>query len=70
MATARHAIRAARQAQGLSIRKLADMAQVDHTYLSRFERGETSEPSARWLRDVAVALGTNLADIAGTGDAA
>ena len=61
MATARHLIRGLRSEQGLSQRKLAELASVDHTYLSRYERGLLSgEPSDRWLRDVAQALGANL----------
>lgn len=61
MATARHLIRGLRREQGLSQRELARLAAVDHTYLSRYEAGQlTSEPSDRWLRDVATALGTNL----------
>jgi transcriptional regulator with XRE-family HTH domain len=63
MATAREVIRDMRKEQKLSIRELARLADVDHTYLSRYERGLTAEPSARWLRDVTQALGRNLADI-------
>lgn len=59
---ARRVIREARLAQGLSIRKLAELAQVDHTHLSRYEKGEAGA-SQRWLRDVCTALGRNLSDI-------
>lgn len=53
-----------RQAQGLSRRELARLAQVDHTYLGRYENGETvNEPSERWLRDVMTALGVNLGEL-------
>jgi transcriptional regulator with XRE-family HTH domain len=48
-----------REQQGLSQRELADRADVDHSYLARFERGQAT-PSHRWLRDVAAALGANL----------
>lgn len=61
MATARHLIKGLRQEHGLSQRELARLADVDHTYLSRFERGVLKkEPTDRWLRDVATALGANL----------
>lgn len=64
MATARHVIKAAREEQGLSIRRLARLADVDHTYLARYEKGETAnEPSPRWLRSVAQALGKNLVEL-------
>lgn len=46
-----------REAQGLSIRELARRAEVDHSYLSRFEAGRLeTEPSRRWLRAVTDAL--------------
>lgn len=51
-----------REAQGISIRELARRADVDHTYLSRFEAGLLDkEPSRRWLRAVTDALGRELA---------
>lgn len=53
-----------REQQGLSQRELADRADVDHSYLARFERGQ-ARPSDRWLRDVAAALGTNLQGLEG-----
>lgn len=54
-----------RKAQNLSIRELARLADVDHSMLSRVERGEV-DPSARWLKEVTTALGQHLAN----GDAA
>lgn len=49
-----------REAQGLSLRKLAEIAHTDAAYLSRVERGERT-PSERWLRSVTQALGTYMA---------
>ena len=56
-------IRTMRQAQGLTQRQLAALADVDHTMLSRVERGQV-EPSSRWLKAVTDALGRNLAGAA------
>lgn len=68
MTTARHLIRGLRREQGLSQRELARLASVDHTYLSRYERGDlATEPSDRWLRDVAFALGANLVHLQNKG---
>lgn len=60
-------VRESREALSLSIRDLASLAAVDHTYLSRFERGQVS-PSRRWLREVSEAIGRQLAIV--NGDAA
>lgn len=57
------AVRKLRETQGLSIRELARAAEVDHSYLSRIESGEAQNPSTRVLRDIAAALGTNLATL-------
>jgi len=53
-----------RKAQDLSIRQLAELAEVNPTMLSQVERG-LREPSPRWLKAVTDALGRHLA-----GDAA
>ena len=64
MANAGHAIKAMRKAQGLTLRELARLAEVEPGYLSMVERG-LRDPSPRWLKSVTDALGTHLA-----GDAA
>lgn len=53
------AIRAMRQAQGLSVRELARLAEVNHSQLSQVERG-LKDPSPRWLKSVTDALGRHL----------
>lgn len=57
-------IKMARNAQKLSIRQLARLADVDHSMLSRVERGEV-DPSARWLKAVTDALGRHMAEQTG-----
>lgn len=59
MGHAGSAIRAMRKAQGLSLRELARMAEVEYAYLSQVERG-LKEPSGRWLKAVTDALGRHL----------
>lgn len=53
------AIRVMRQAQGLTLRQLADKAGTNYSYLSQVERG-AKIPSARWMRSVLDALADNL----------
>lgn len=53
------AIKAIRQAQGLSLRELAESAQVDKGYLSRVERG-IDTPTDRWVKSVEDALARHL----------
>ena len=53
------AVRAMRKAQKLSIRQLAELAEVNATMLSQVERG-LREPSPRWLKAVTDALGKRL----------
>jgi transcriptional regulator with XRE-family HTH domain len=48
-------IRAQRQLANLSLRQMADLAQVSNPYLSQLERG-LHEPSVRVLQSVAKAL--------------
>jgi len=59
MAHAGTAIRAMREAQGLSLRDLARLADVDHAYLHKVEAGDRI-PTARWLQSVTEALGRHL----------
>lgn len=60
MAHAGHAIRAMREAQGMTLTELADLAEVSKAHLSLVERGER-EASPRWLKSVTDALGKHLA---------
>lgn len=53
------ALRVMREAQGLSLRALAEKAGVNHAYLSQVERGDKI-PNPRWLRSVTDALADNL----------
>lgn len=48
-----------RKAQGLSLRQLARLAEVEYGYLAQVERGER-EPTPRWLKAVTDALGKHL----------
>jgi transcriptional regulator with XRE-family HTH domain len=64
-------IKREREAQGLSLRKLAAHAKVDYSWLSRLERGVYSSPDARSLSRVSRALDIEVADLylqAGYGD--
>lgn len=55
------AIRAMREAQGLTLRELAALAKTSYSYLSLVER-EKGEPTDRWLRDVTDALANHMLD--------
>lgn len=59
MGHAGRAIKEMREAQKLSLRGLARLADVEPGYLSLVERGER-EPSPRWLANVTDALGRHL----------
>lgn len=48
-----------REAQGLTLRQLATMADTSASYIAQVERGER-EPSRRWLASVTDALARNL----------
>jgi transcriptional regulator with XRE-family HTH domain len=48
-----------RKAQGLSLRELARLAEVEPGYLSQVERG-IKDPTPRWLKAVTDALGKHL----------
>lgn len=53
------AIRAMRQAQGLTLQDLAERAGTSYSYLSQVER-EGRTPTDRWLRDVTDALAKHM----------
>jgi transcriptional regulator with XRE-family HTH domain len=48
-----------REAQGLTLRTLAELAGTSHAYLSQVERGDRT-PTSRWMRTVLDALADNL----------
>jgi transcriptional regulator with XRE-family HTH domain len=52
-----------RKAQKLTLRELAELAEVDYSTLSKVERN-LHEPSARWLKAVTDALGKHLSGAA------
>lgn len=53
------AIRAMREAQGLTLRQLAERSETSFSYLSLVER-EKRIPTDRWLRDVTDALAKHM----------
>lgn len=55
------ALKALRKTQKLSLRQVAELAEVDYSTLSKVERGQV-EPSARWLKAVTDALGKHIAE--------
>lgn len=59
MTDAGPAIKTLREAQGLSLRKLAALSGTNPGYLSQVEQGKKT-PTRRWLRAVTEALGKNL----------
>lgn len=64
MAHAGTAIRIVREAQGLSLRELAEGSGTSFSYLSRVERGLLT-PTDRWLRSVTDYLAENMHAIRG-----
>lgn len=56
-------IRAARKTQNLTLRQLAQLADVDYSMLSKVERGLV-DPRPRWLKAVTDALGKHMAGAA------
>ena len=50
---------------GLNIEQLAQKAGVSKAYISQLESGTSTKPSAGKLYDIAVALGTSMADLLG-----
>ncbi|MFG7942935.1 helix-turn-helix domain-containing protein [Streptomyces cacaoi] len=57
------AMRAIREAQKVSLRRLADATGLDRGYLSRIERGQVREPADRRVLSIAEALGVSPAAI-------
>lgn len=57
------ALRVMREAQGLTLRQLAEKSGTNYAYLSQVERGE-KVPSSRWMRAVLDALADNLRGVA------
>lgn len=49
-----------REAQGLTLRQLAELSGTSFSYIAFVER-EEREPTKRWLRDVSDALAKNMA---------
>ena len=56
------AVRAHRQARGLTLEALADAAGMNVTYLSDIERGR-SNPTIGKLGDLAIVLGISLSEL-------
>lgn len=52
-----------RASKNLSIRKLANIANISHTEVYRLENGERKNPSPLILKSIALALGLNYEDI-------
>lgn len=57
------ALRVMREAQGLTLRQLAEKSGTNYAYLSQVERGE-KVPTSRWLRSILDALADNLRGVA------
>ncbi|MFB6512886.1 helix-turn-helix domain-containing protein [Streptomyces virginiae] len=55
-------IRRQREEQGHGLRKFAEAAQIDHSYLSRIERGQRN-PQPEVMKRIASALGVRITDI-------
>jgi transcriptional regulator with XRE-family HTH domain len=55
-------IKLLRKAQGISQEKLAELAEVHHTYISNIERGRVSASAFSFYR-ISQALGVNFADL-------
>lgn len=56
-------LRQARKTQKLTLRQLAELAEVDYSMLSKVER-DLVDPSPRWLKQVTDALGKHMAGAA------
>lgn len=54
------ALRAIRQAAGMTLQEVADLAGISVSYLSRVETGQQA-PSDAWVAAVAIVLGDRLA---------
>lgn len=58
-------IRARRQAIGLTMKKLSELAGLGESYISEIERGLIEYPRVSTLRSVARALGCGISDLTG-----
>lgn len=58
-----HAIQRERAAQGLTVRRLADMTGIDHSNISRIEAGKEHNPGFRRLLKIACALDVEFKDL-------
>ncbi len=56
-------IRTKRQEKGLSIRRLAELAEISHTEIKRIEDGIRKQPSPQVLRSIATALGVSYEEL-------
>lgn len=52
-----------RMAQNLSLRKLAEIANLSHTEICRIENGTRKHPSPLALKSIAAALGANFSEL-------
>jgi len=52
-----------RMARNLSLRKLAEIANLSHTEICRIENGTRKHPSPLVLKSIAAALGANFTEI-------
>ncbi|MGE5604814.1 MAG: helix-turn-helix domain-containing protein [Bacteroidota bacterium] len=52
-----------RMARNLSLRKLAEIANLSHTEICRIENGTRKHPSPLALKSIAAALGANFTEI-------
>lgn len=58
-----HAVRAIRIAQGVSQVELAERSGLNHSYISRLERGQRCHPAPGITKKLAEALGVPMAGI-------
>ncbi len=56
-------LRELRRQRGLSQRELADLADIDFTYLSKIENDKTAPPSEKVIRKIAASLGANVDEL-------
>ncbi|MEV6569991.1 helix-turn-helix transcriptional regulator [Streptomyces sp. NPDC051577] len=55
-------IRRQREEHGYGLRRFAEAAQIDHSYLSRIERGQRS-PQPEVMARIATTLGVSISDL-------
>ena len=56
-------LKTVRTSKGMTLRELAEEAEVPHGYLSELERGKKTNPSLAVLQRLAKALGVKLEDL-------